>query len=172
MTRSGKPEASRPRSPGPPTPRISVGRRLPDRPRMGIPSSPASNPVSSRTEELDMNAPAIGRRRESARPGLHGHPLEGNMARAAVAEATGTFVLVLTIVSTVIAAALARPVAGAPYGSLAVPVAGGVALAALAVSLGPVSGAHLNPAVTLGLAVNRRFPWTYVPAYMPAQFAG
>ena len=119
-----------------------------------------------------MNAPAIGRRRESARPGLHGHPLEGNMARAAVAEATGTFVLVLTIVSTVIAAALARPVAGAPYGSLAVPVAGGVALAALAVSLGPVSGAHLNPAVTLGLAVNRRFPWTYVPAYMLAQFAG
>jgi glycerol uptake facilitator-like aquaporin len=81
-------------------------------------------------------------------------------------------VLVLTIVSTVIAAALARPVAGAPYGSLAVPVAGGVALAALAVGLGSVSGAHLNPAVTLGLAVNRRFPWTYVPAYMLAQFAG
>ena len=27
-------------------------------------------------------------------------------------------------------------------------------------------------AVTLGLAVNRRFPWTYVPAYMLAQFAG
>ena len=49
--------------------------------------------------------------------------------------------------------------------SLAVPVAGGLALAVLAASLGHVSGAHLNPAGTLGLAINRRFPWTYAPGY-------
>jgi glycerol uptake facilitator-like aquaporin len=94
------------------------------------------------------------------------------MARAAIAEAIGTFVLVLTIVTTVIAAGLSKSIAGPPYGSLAIPVAGGVSLALVVASLGHVSGAHLNPAVTLGLAVNRRFPWTYVPVYLAAQFSG
>ena len=56
---------------------------------------------------------------------LHGHQLERNLARAVTAEAIGTFVLVLAITSTAAAAALSRPVAGAPYGSLAVPVAAG-----------------------------------------------
>jgi MIP family channel proteins len=100
----------------------------------------------------------------------HGHQLERNLARAVTAEAAGTFVLVLAITSAAVAATLSRPVAGAPYGSLAVPVAGGLALAIA--SLGHISGAHLNPAVTLGLALNRHFPWAYAPGYIIAQFAG
>jgi glycerol uptake facilitator-like aquaporin len=103
---------------------------------------------------------------------LHGHQLERNLARAVTAEAIGTFVLVLAITSAAVAAALSRPVAGPPYGSLAVPVAGGLALAIAVASLGHISGAHLNPAVTLGLAINRRFPWAYAPGYVIAQFAG
>jgi MIP family channel proteins len=104
--------------------------------------------------------------------GLHGHPLEDNVVRAAIAEAIGTFALVLTIISTVVAANLDKPVAGASYGSVSIPLAGGVALALAVASLGHISGAHLNPAVTVGLAVNRRFPWVYVPAYLAAQVAG
>ena len=103
---------------------------------------------------------------------LHGHQLDRNLARAVTAEAAGTFVLVLAITSAAVAATLARPVAGAPYGSLAVPVAGGLALAIAVASLGHISGGHLNPAVTLGLAINRRFPWAYAPGYIIAQFAG
>src|SRR5258708_27893376 len=57
---------------------------------------------------------------------LHGHQLERNLARAVTAEAAGTFVLVLAITSTAVAATLSRPVAGTPYRPLAVPVAGGV----------------------------------------------
>lgn len=39
-------------------------------------------------------------------------------------------------------------------------------------SVGPISGAHINPAVTLGLAAVGRFPWREVPWYVVAQFAG
>jgi len=103
---------------------------------------------------------------------LHGHQLERNLARAVTAEAVGTFVLVLAITSAAVAAALSRAVAGTPHGSLAVPVAGGLALAIGVAGIGHISDAHLNPAVTLGLAINRRFPWAYAPGYVIAQFAG
>jgi MIP family channel proteins len=55
---------------------------------------------------------------------------------------------------------------------MAVPVAGSLALAIGVASVGHISGAHLNPAVTLGLAINGRFPWAYTPGYAIAQFAG
>ncbi len=103
---------------------------------------------------------------------LHNHPLGDNALTVGVTEAIGTFVLVLAITSTAVAGVLARPVAGVPYGSLAVPIAGGLALVLLVASLGPVSGAHFNPAVTLGLAANGRFPWRYTPVYVVSQFAG
>jgi aquaporin Z len=38
--------------------------------------------------------------------------------------------------------------------------------------MGTVSGAHLNPAVTIAFAVRRNFPWIRVPGYLLAQFAG
>ncbi|MCW2760901.1 MAG: Aquaporin [Marmoricola sp.] len=116
---------------------------------------------------------ATGSRQQAADArGLHGHSFTDNMWAVAVAEMVGTFMLVLTIAATAIGATLADPVAGAPYGSLAVPLAGGIVLAIVVASLGHVSGAHLNPAVTLGLAVNRKFPWRFVPAYVVAQFVG
>jgi MIP family channel proteins len=39
-------------------------------------------------------------------------------------------------------------------------------------ALGPISAAHFNPAVTIGFAVARRFPWRHVPAYLAAQVGG
>jgi len=104
--------------------------------------------------------------------GLHGHRLEDGVVRAVTAEFLGTFVLVLAIISTAIAAQLSKAIAGAPYDSLAVPLTGGFALVVVVASFGHLSGAHLNPAVTVGLALNRRFPGTRVPAYVAAQLAG
>jgi hypothetical protein len=51
-----------------------------------------------------------------SRVGLHGHSFQIPVLRAAVAEGIRTFVLVLTIITTVIAATLNKPVAGPPFG--------------------------------------------------------
>jgi MIP family channel proteins len=118
------------------------------------------------------NGQAQSAPRTDANTGLHGHAHDAQLVRVALAEAIGTFVLVLAIAAAVVAATLADPIAGAAYSSLAVPVAGGIALAVLAASLGPISGAHLNPAVTVGLALNRKFPWSRVPVYVLAQLVG
>jgi glycerol uptake facilitator-like aquaporin len=48
----------------------------------------------------------------------------------------------------------------------------GAALIALILTFGPISGAHLNPAVTLADAISGGFAWRHVPAYIAAQIAG
>jgi MIP family channel proteins len=104
--------------------------------------------------------------------GLYGSEVGANIVRASVGELIGTFILVFAGTAVVAAAALAKPVAGAPYTSLAVPLAFGLALVAIVTALGHVSGAHVNPAVTVGLAATGRFPWRLVPAYLGAQLVG
>jgi aquaporin Z/aquaporin NIP len=94
------------------------------------------------------------------------------MLTAATAETIGTFVLVYGGTAVAVAALLDRPVAGPSYNSVATPLAFGLALLVVVASIGHVSGGHVNPAVTLGLAATGRFPWRYVPAYLLAQLTG
>lgn len=91
---------------------------------------------------------------------------------AGLAEVVGTFFLVFAGTAVVVAAALRWPVAGLPSDSLAVGVTFGLVLAALVAALGHVSGAHFNPAVTIGLAVAGKFPWNKVGLYIIAQLIG
>jgi len=51
-------------------------------------------------------------------------------------------------------------------------VAPGLMVMAIVYFMGTVSGAHLNPAVTIAFALRRNFPWKRVPGYVAAQFAG
>jgi MIP family channel proteins len=104
--------------------------------------------------------------------GLYGSSVGTNMAAAGAAELIGTAVLVFAGTGVATAATLSEPVAGPGYDSLATPLAFGVALLAVVAAIGHVSGAHVNPAVTLGLAATGKFPWRYVPAYLVAQLAG
>jgi MIP family channel proteins len=55
---------------------------------------------------------------------------------------------------------------------LAVNAVFGLAVAASIYALGHISAAHFNPAVTLGFAVAKRFPWRYVPGYVLSQAFG
>ena len=95
-----------------------------------------------------------------------------NILRSSTAEFVGTFVLVFAGTSVATAAILGRPIAGMPLNSLAVGLTFGLVLTALVGAFAHVSGAHLNPAVTLALFSIRRFPGRYVVPYIVAQIAG
>jgi MIP family channel proteins len=110
---------------------------------------------------------------ESDGGGLYGSQIDAShLVGAAIAELVGTFILVFGGTAVAVAAILARPTAGGAYGSLAVALAFGLALAIVVASIGHVSGAHVNPAVTIGMAATGKFPWNYVPIYVAAQLVG
>ena len=93
-----------------------------------------------------------------------------DLRRRLVAEALGTALLVATVVgSGIMAETLTRDVALALLGNT---VATGAILVVLLTILGPISGAHLNPAVTLVLALRRELPGLDAARYAAAQFAG
>ncbi|MEX2285477.1 MAG: aquaporin [Planctomycetaceae bacterium] len=89
--------------------------------------------------------------------------------RQAIAEFLGTFVLVVFGVGVVAQVVLSGQTAG-QY--LSINIGWGVAVTLGIYCCAGVSGAHLNPAVTLALAVHRGFPWSKVLPYVVAQTAG
>jgi MIP family channel proteins len=110
---------------------------------------------------------------ESGGGGLYGSQIDdSHMVGAGLAELVGTFILVYGGTAVAVGAILARPTAGPAYDSLAVALAFGLALAAVVAAIGHVSGAHVNPAVTLGMAATGKFPWRYAPIYVGAQLVG
>lgn len=92
-----------------------------------------------------------------------------SLSRRGSAEFFGTFWLVFGgCGSAVLAAAFPDVGIGLPGVGLAF----GLTVLTMAFAIGPISGCHLNPAVSLGLAVARRFPVRDLPPYVVAQVAG
>jgi aquaporin Z len=106
---------------------------------------PATGPVSSPVTDPGTPVPPTGYSRLGA-------------------EALGTFWLVLGGCGTVVLAG--------DVDRVAVALAFGLTVLTGAYALGHISGAHFNPAVTIGLAAAKRFDWREVPGYVGAQVVG
>ena len=87
------------------------------------------------------------------------------------AELIGTLLLVLLGNGVCAAASLNKSIAQ-NAGWVAITLGWGLGVFVGVVVAGPYSGAHINPAVTIGLAVAGQFPWAEVPLYIVAQFLG
>src|SRR5436305_9852951 len=90
-------------------------------------------------------------------------------SREAAAEFLGTFILIVFGTAVVAQVVLSGQSHG---GYLSINIAWGLAVTMGVYVAGGVSGAHLNPAVTLAVAVHRGFPWSKVLPYCLAQIAG
>jgi len=91
------------------------------------------------------------------------------LGKRAVTEAIGTFWLIFAGCGSAVLAA------GFPQfgiGFIGVSFAFGLTVMCLAYAIGHISGCHLNPAVSVGLAVGGRFPWMELPVYVIAQVFG
>lgn len=88
--------------------------------------------------------------------------------RRVFAEIWGTFLLVLVAAGGGVVAAMSN---GRVTLAMIV-VAPGIMVMAIIYFMGSVSGAHLNPAVTLAFALRRNFPWKRVPGYVVGQVVG
>src|SRR5262249_22459120 len=91
------------------------------------------------------------------------------LSKRAAAELLGTFWLVFGGCGS---AVLAAAFPGLGIGFLGVACAFGLTVLTMAFAIGHISGCHLNPAVSVGLVVAKRFPASELPAYVIAQVVG
>jgi aquaporin Z len=94
-----------------------------------------------------------------------GTMIKGTMLKKLIAEGIGTFILVFFGCGAAV-------FMGAQIGMLGVALAFGLAIVAAAYSIGPISGAHLNPAVSIGMAAAGRMTPVEAAGYIVAQILG
>ena len=87
--------------------------------------------------------------------------------RSGLAEAVGTFALVFAGTRAIVVDALTGAL-----GHLGIALTFGLVVMAAIYAVGEVSGAHINPAVTVAFWASERFPGSRVGPYLLAQFAG
>jgi len=88
-----------------------------------------------------------------------------------MAELVGTMLLIV-LGDGVVAAVILNKTKAQNSGWMVITTGWALAVAMGVYTVGRISGAHLNPAITLGLAITGRFAWRAVPGYLAAQFMG
>src|SRR4051812_24339857 len=85
-----------------------------------------------------------------------------------LSEIIGTFILIFAGTGCVVV----NQQMGGALGLPGIAAVWGFVIIAMVYAFGDISGTHLNPAVTIAFAVDKRFEWKEVPAYLGSQFTG
>ncbi|MFN8513720.1 MAG: aquaporin [Thermomicrobiales bacterium] len=93
---------------------------------------------------------------------------EATLARVLLAELLGTWAKTLVAAGGLVVAATS----GGQVDAVARAAATGLVVMAISYALGGISGAHINPAISLAFAARGAFPWHKLPLYWAAQLAG
>ncbi|KAB1214244.1 putative aquaporin NIP7-1 [Morella rubra] len=91
-----------------------------------------------------------------------------NLGRVVLAEMVGTFILIFAVCGIIACTQLMR----GGIGLLEYAATAGLTVAVVIFSVGPISSAHVNPAITIAFAAFGHFPWSKVPIYIIAQTLG
>jgi aquaporin Z len=138
-----------------------------------VASDPARQSAAQDTARLRPGGHADVALRSMGRPNSIAHQFDffddKYEGRRLFSELLGTFFLVIV--------AVGGGMVNARFGGHVIPtsaavVAPGLMVAAIILFMGTVSGAHLNPAVSVSFALRGDFPWRRVPAYIVTQFVG
>ncbi|GJN12457.1 hypothetical protein PR202_ga30736 [Eleusine coracana subsp. coracana] len=154
---------------------------------LNIPAAPAASMEESMSEE---RIPAMMLPRRTAMPvsspnkimplGFHSESPQSHpdpsfakrvtfpLIKKVVAELLGTFLLVFMVLSALIM----NEAHGGTLGLLGVASTAGLAMVVLVSSLGHVSGGHMNPSVSIAMAVFRHLPLAHLAPYLAAQVLG
>ena len=129
-------------------------------------SEPAANRTTDRSASADLESMRTRREREDYWTGnFHDMSLEG---RRLFSETLGTFMLVLAGAG----GGVVDVASHGKIGRVASVTAPGLTVLAVILFMGAVSGAHLNPVVSVAFAARGDFPWRRVPAYVLVQLLG
>ncbi|XP_030548196.1 probable aquaporin NIP7-1 [Rhodamnia argentea] len=133
-------------------------------------ASPASSP-SMEDQESGRNVLPRSRDCSTLKDFILGRSPQGttlNTARMVLAEAVGTFILMYCISAIVSITQLLK----GEVGLMGYAATAGMTIVVVIFSLGPISDAHINPAITIAFAIYGHFPWSRVPLYIIAQMTG
>ncbi|CAN6888475.1 unnamed protein product [Brassica oleracea var. botrytis] len=96
------------------------------------------------------------------------YELDLNPLRIVIAELVGTFILMFSVCGVISSTQLS----GGHVGLLEYAATAGLSVVVVVYSIGHISGAHLNPSITIAFALFGGFPWSQVPFYIMAQTLG
>ncbi|KAH7278589.1 hypothetical protein KP509_38G047700 [Ceratopteris richardii] len=160
----GSSTPSTPQTPVTPLPLLVTSRQIPAQ----IQASAPANKPNMLASCLSMDS--CGLVHDEMFPNTCSHaPLPSvSLTRKVAAEFLGTFILIFIATAAVI-------VDEKTGGSLTIignSASAGLAILVVILSVGHISGAHVNPSLTIAFAALRHFPWIQVPAYIAAQIVG